>query len=183
MAGNDLFKGEYYSNCLIYDYYPNFHHQLKAKLLQHFICTQILREDLLIDLLTKVEPKPRLEGKSTDEVQKEVLKSEIIKDKKINYNHYILWQMSSALFYKLGNRPWKLADIRDGVCYVGLVYKKFQNLSDYGNAVCAAQMFLDNGDGVVFKSNGKPHYNRKTKEYHLKKRRCGRFNKFVFKIL
>ncbi len=169
MSGNDLFKNEYYNSCFIYDYYPNFHHQLKAKLLKHFICTQILREELLIDLLTKVIPKPRLENKSGDELQKEIRKAELIRDKKINYNHYILWQLSSALFYKLGNRPWKLANIRERVCYVGLVYKKFENLSDYGNAVCAAQMFLDNGDGVVFKSNGKPHYNKRTKEHHLKK--------------
>ena len=164
-----MFKNEYYNNCFIYDFYPNFHHQLKAKLLQHFICSQILREELLIDLLTKVVPNPKLDGKTPDEVKKEIHKAEIRKDQKINYNHYILWQLSSALFYKLGNRPWKLANIRDGVCYVGLVYKKFETLSDYGNAVCAAQMFLDNGDGVVFKSNGQPHYNRKTKEYHLNK--------------
>ncbi len=169
VSRNDLFRNEYYKNCLIYDFYPNFHHQLKAKLLQHFICTQILREELLIDLLTKVVPHPKMDGKTPDEVKKAIHKAEIRKDQIINYNHYILWQLSSALFYKLGNRPWKLADVRDGVCYVGLVYKKYETLSDYGNAVCAAQMFLDNGDGVVFKSNGRPHYNRRTKEYHLKK--------------
>ena len=28
------------------------------------------------------------------------------------------------LYYKAGGRPWQLADVRPGVCYVGLVYKR-----------------------------------------------------------
>ena len=36
------------------------------------------------------------------------------------------------------------------------------------NACCAAQMFLDNGDGTVFKGEIGPWYNPTTSEYHLK---------------
>lgn len=34
------------------------------------------------------------------------------------------WNISNTLYYKLGGLPWKLGDVRDGVCYLGLVYKK-----------------------------------------------------------
>lgn len=34
-------------------------------------------------------------------------------------------------------------------------------------ACCAAQMFLDSGDGVVFKGNIGPWYALKTGEFHL----------------
>ena len=35
----------------------------------------------------------------------------------------VAWKLSTATFYKAGNRPWKLEDIRRGVGYIGLVFK------------------------------------------------------------
>lgn len=63
-------------------------------------------------------------------------------------------------------RPWKINQVREGVCYVGLVFK--QNELDPRNSCCAAQMFLDSGDGVVFKGTVGPwHTPGKEGEYHL----------------
>ena len=39
----------------------------------------------------------------------------------------IAWNLCTAIFYKVGGRPWKVADIRDGVCYVGLVFQEGRN--------------------------------------------------------
>src|SRR6185437_7079208 len=36
----------------------------------------------------------------------------------------ILWNRSTTLYYKCCGSPWKLADLREGVCYVGLVFKR-----------------------------------------------------------
>jgi mono/diheme cytochrome c family protein len=47
--------------------------------------------------------------------------------------------------YKDGGRPWQLADVRPGVCYVGLAYKRRDPTGDDRFAVCAAQMFLSRG--------------------------------------
>ena len=58
-----------------------------------------------------------------------------------------LWNFGTAIFYKCGAKPWKTPWAREGVCYVGLAYKRAE---DNSTACCAAQMFLDSGDGVVF---------------------------------
>jgi hypothetical protein len=79
----------------------------------------------------------------------------------------IAWNLCTAVFYKVGGRPWKVADIRDGVCYVGLVFKKDETTGSTRNACCAAQMFLDSGDGVVFKGALGPWYNDETGDFHL----------------
>ena len=33
----------------------------------------------------------------------------------------IAWKLGTGAYYKAGGKPWQLADVRPGVCYVGLV--------------------------------------------------------------
>lgn len=81
---------------------------------------------------------------------------------------HLAWTHSSSLYYKLGYLPWKLDSIRDGVCYVGLVFKKLQETGrKRGYACSAAQMFLDSGDGVVFRGNIGPWLSSDEKTFHL----------------
>ena len=81
---------------------------------------------------------------------------------------HLAWTHSSSLFYKLGYLPWKLDSVRDGVCYVGLVFKKLQdNIRKKGYACSAAQLFLDSGDGVVFRGNIGPWISKDEKTFHL----------------
>ncbi|MBA3285111.1 MAG: hypothetical protein H0U27_08645, partial [Nitrosopumilus sp.] len=80
---------------------------------------------------------------------------------------HLAWTLSTAAFYKAGGKPWKLSDIRSGVCYLGLVYKQVEKSKNQKNACCAAQMFLDNGDGTVFKGEVGPWYNPEKRDYHL----------------
>lgn len=132
-----------------YNYDAQFHDQLKARLLEHTIPTQILRESTLAwrEFKNKFDRPIRdfskIEG-------------------------HLAWTISTAAFYKAGGKPWKLSDIRNGVCYLGLVYKKVEKSKNPKNACCAAQMFLDNGDGTVFKGEVGPWYNPENGEYHLK---------------
>jgi hypothetical protein len=133
-----------------FKYDAHFHHQLKARLLHKAIPTQILREST-IDW--------RNHKKSNGLYYRDFSKIE----------GHLAWSLSTAAFYKTGGRPWKLADIREGVCYVGLVYKKDERSGDTRNACCAAQMFLDSGDGTVFRGAVGPWYNDVTKEFHLRK--------------
>jgi hypothetical protein len=79
----------------------------------------------------------------------------------------IAWNLATSSFYKAGGRPWKIQGIRDGVCYVGLVFKRDERHPDPQNACCAAQMFLDSGDGVVFKGAVGPWYVSENKQFHL----------------
>lgn len=134
---------------ITYNYDAQFHDQLKARLLQHTIPTQIMRESTLAwrDFKNKfgapLRDFSKIEG-------------------------HLAWTISTAAFYKAGGKPWKLSDIRSGVCYLGLVYKEIEKSKDPKNACCAAQMFLDNGDGTVFKGEVGPWYNPKKGEFHLK---------------
>ncbi len=122
-----------------YHYDVDFRNQLKARLLGHGAPTQIVRESTL----------------SHPTRQREVLQSTIA------------WHLATATFYKTGGRPWKLGDIRAGVCYVGLVFKQDELGAERGNAACAAQMFLDSGDGMVFRGALGPWRNPVTGDFHL----------------
>ncbi len=133
-----------------YDFEINFHNQLKAKLLNDKIVTQIIRESTI-----------NYQSLWTDE-------------KKIEYEKLFdtakAWNISTTLYYKSGGLPWKLGEVRKNVCYLGLVYKKIDSPENQRNACCAAQMFLDSGDGMVFRGSIGPWYNPKTKEYHISKK-------------
>lgn len=64
-------------------------------------------------------------------------------------------------------KPWQLANVRPGVCYVGLVYKVSELASDARHACCAAQMFLSDGEGIVFRGALGPWYHTDTRQFHL----------------
>ncbi len=136
-----------------YNYDNHFHNQLKLKLLKHEILTQIIRESTIAYnqfpyLNIKGEPKRDLSSMEAD----------------------IAWNIGTSVYYKIGGLPWKLGKIRKGVCYIGLVFKINERSKDSRYACCAAQMFLDSGDGMVFKGAVGPWYNEETKEYHLTKK-------------
>jgi len=138
------------TDAIPYLYEPNFHNQLKARLLGHDAPTQIVRESTIAHrehefLNMKGNPRRKLDS----------LQSRIA------------WNISNAAFYKAGGRPWKIAQIRKGVCYVGLAFKQDGRGGDPRSACCAAQMFLDSGDGVIFKGAVGPWYSPKKGEFHL----------------
>jgi hypothetical protein len=132
-----------------YEFEINFHNQLKAKLLNDKIITQIIRESTIAYESIWDDPE------------------------KIEYEHLFdsakAWNISTTLYYKSGGIPWKLGEVRKNVCYLGLVYKQIDLSENRNNACCAAQMFLDSGDGMVFKGNIGPWFNPETKEFHISK--------------
>jgi hypothetical protein len=86
---------------------------------------------------------------------------------KAEMQSHIAWTQSTTLYYKLGKLPWKLRSVREGVCYLGLVFKKYKHFKWEGYACSAAQMFLDSGDGTVFKGNIGPWKNPNYNEFHI----------------
>lgn len=131
----------------VYEYATHFRRQLKARLLKHKIVTQIVRETTLApEDFKKANGMPlrRLEDPAT-----------------------IAWKLGTGAYYKGGGRPWQLAHVRPGVCYVGLVYKRTELTADVRHACCAAQMFLSNGEGVVFRGAPGTWFNPETKQFHL----------------
>lgn len=131
----------------VYKYEKNFRRQLKARLLDHQIVTQIVRESTLT---------PGDFRKSNGQLKRSVEDPATV-----------AWKLCLGSYYKSGGQPWQIASMRPGVCYVGLVYKK-QGLDGPSRySVCAAQMFLSNGDGVVFRGALGPWFHPDTKQFHL----------------
>lgn len=131
-----------------YRYELNFHNQLKARLLeQGNAVVQVVRE-------TTIAPNDflRRDGRPTRGTQDAAT---------------LAWNLSVTLYYKFGKRPWRLEHIREGVCYIGLVFKRLTDTSDSNLACCGAQMFLSSGDGVVFRGAIGPWRSPATREFHL----------------
>lgn len=133
-----------------YDFEVNFHNQLKAKLLSEKIVTQIIREST-IAYKTIWTDSEKIEYQTLFDTAK-------------------AWNIGTTLYYKYGGIPWKLDEVRKNVCYLGLVYKKTDQNESNKNTCCAAQMFLDSGDGMVFRGNIGPWYNPASKEFHIGKK-------------
>ncbi len=128
---------------------PNFHHQLKARMLDtDGVVLQIIRESTLNGLMSR-------DSRNSNRRRMQDAAS-------------IAWNLSTTLYFKGGGHPWRLASVRPRVCYVGLVFKLFPDSRDSGKkACCGAQMFLDNGEGLVFRSLPGDWYNPVTKQFHL----------------
>ncbi|MBV2149055.1 hypothetical protein KRZ98_12270 [Sphingobium sp. AS12] len=136
----------------IYRFELNFHHQLKAKLLSEKAVVQIVRETTLTPD-EFVDDKGRQFRSTQDPAT-------------------IAWNLCTTAFFKSSGKPWRLAEVRPGVCYVGLVFKKDDTALGGANACCGAQMFLDSGDGVVFRGAVGPWYSEADKSFHLTKEKA-----------
>lgn len=127
-----------------YDLSVDFRRQIKARTMGFGVPIQIIRESAL---------------RLNDETKLGLRALTPMSDR--------MWNLSSAMFYKGGGKPWKLATAREGVCYIGLAFRRAGEERDPKTAVCAAQMFLDDGDGIVFLGNYGPWYSPERKQFHL----------------
>ncbi len=128
-----------------YSYAVDFRRQIKARAMKSQIPIQILRETTL--------------SLSKDEEETNNRNLTPLSDR--------AWNIGVALYYKAGGKPWRLSSAREGVCYIGIAYKLKPKSKQ--TACCAAQMFLDTGDGVVFMGEYGPWYSLEKKEFHLTK--------------
>lgn len=138
---------EHNADAEIYLYDLDFHNQLKARLLPHKVAVQVLRETTLAPedfVKANGQPLRGLQDPAT-----------------------LAWNLATTTFFKAGGRPWRLGTPRPGVCYVGVVFKKDFSSAEPGNACCGAQMFLDSGDGVVFRGAVGPWLSRDNDDFHL----------------
>ena len=120
----------------IFDDAPDFHRQVKARLIKLGHTSQLIRETTLAPdrfLNRAGYPTRGLQDPAT-----------------------VAWNLATGLYYKTQPEPpWKLARVRPGVCYIGLVFKVIPN-DPREHACCAAQMFLNEGDAVVFRGANGP---------------------------
>lgn len=104
---------------------PDFRRQLKARTMKFDLPVQIVRESTL-----RLSDENKFGQRGLTPVSDR------------------MWNLSTALYYKSGGKPWKLSTARKGVCYVGLAFRRLSSTKSKRTACCAAQMFVDSGDGV-----------------------------------
>lgn len=129
-----------------FDTSSDFHHLLKARANQE-------RLDAPIQII--VEPKLEFRDPENMRPYSDDMKA------------FFAWSISTTIYYKLGKKPWKLADIRPGVCYLGLVFKRFQSKKNKHMVCSAAQLFMSDGDGTVFRGNNGLWQSENENEFHL----------------
>jgi hypothetical protein len=126
----------------VYCYSEDFRRQLKARCMEHKVPIQLIQERTI----TAVAPDQQsLVSPPSD----------------------VAWNLSTTLYYKAGGKPWKLGSARPGVCYIGIAFRKASPTSNSPTACCAAQMFLDSGDGIVFLGESGAWYSPERKQFHL----------------
>lgn len=140
MGQGDLY-GRY--NLDQYQLSVDFRRQIKARIMEYGIPIQIVRESTL-----------RLGPPSADNPRGLTP----LPDR--------AWNLSTTLYYKAGGKPWRLANAREGVCYIGSAFRR-TDAADARTASCAAQMFLDSGDGIVFMGEYGPWYSPEDHQFHL----------------
>lgn len=128
----------------IYWLSTDFRRQLKARSMQYGIPIQIVRESTL-----RLDEDAPFGARSLTPLSDR------------------MWNISNALYYKCGGKPWRLVTARDGVCYIGIAFRRVESFAGNETACCAAQMFLDTGDGIVFLGEYGPWYSEHDRQFHL----------------
>lgn len=154
----------------IYEHHADFHHQLKARLLKLKAVTQIIRESSIIQTL---DPDVSVQEEDDFDSEPEENVTGTSYTRRMQDPLNVSWNLATASFFKAGGRPWRVATARPGVCYVGLIFKR-NEIKGLGHACCGAQLFLDSGEGLVFKGTMGPWYSKKTKQFHLSKEEAKR---------
>jgi len=126
----------------IYAYSVDFRRQVKARSMEYGVPIQIIRESRLE---LNPEKQPRSQTPPSD----------------------VAWNLLTTMYYKAGGKPWRLAGAREGVCYIGIVFRRTDPIIENRTACCASLMFLDSGDGVVFLGDYGPWYSPERKQFHL----------------
>ncbi len=142
----------------IYQFSVDFRRQIKARAMRYGIPIQIVRESTL-----------RL-GELTGFGERQLTPAA---DR--------AWNLGVALYYKSGGKPWRLSTAREGVCYIGLAYRRKDPTSSSRVACCAAQLFLDTGDGIVFMGEYGPWYSPARNAFHLEPHAATRLLEGVLK--
>lgn len=126
-----------------YELSVDFRRQIKARVMEYGVPIQIVRESTL-RLTEPTTENPRRLTPLPDRA----------------------WNLATAFYYKAGAKPWRLATARDGVCYVGIAFRRTDGPNPR-TACCAAQMFLDSGDGIVFLGEYGPWYSPRKRQFRL----------------
>jgi hypothetical protein len=76
------------------------------------------------------------------------------------------WNLSTGLYYKANGRPWRLAKLVPGTCYVGISFYRNKRNPNQNIETSMAQIFTHSGEGFVLRGSDVT-VDVETKEAHL----------------
>jgi len=109
----------------------DFHNALKGKAMRYDIPTQLLRESSCRSILEYPDSTYRdKQGPAT-----------------------FAWNLSTGLYYKAHGRPWRLAKLTVGTCYIGVSFYRNLRNPDLNLETSMAQIFTHDGEGFVLRGS------------------------------
>jgi len=93
-----------------------------------------------------------------------------IQDGSLIPSHFA-WNLATGLYYKAKGRPWRLAKLPAGTCYVGVSFFRDLRSPDLRLQTAMAQVFTHSGDGFVLRGS-EVMVDEGSKEAHLSERQA-----------
>lgn len=115
----------------------NIHHAVKAHAMRHGLTTQFAWESMLRGDSVTQDPASAA------------------------------WNFFTALYYKANNIPWRLQQLPENTCFVGISFYKEGPHQDANLQTSLAQVFSGNGEGIVLKGEPAPVSRKGDKRAHL----------------
>lgn len=110
----------------------NLRSAIKGKVMEHGIPTQLLRESRATPFLKSVSSAPGEEGVIAEPAS-------------------FAWDLATGLYYKANGKPWRLAKLTEGTCYIGINFFRYLRTPDQDMQTSMAQVFTHSGDGFVLR--------------------------------
>lgn len=147
------------------------------------------KQKFIPDFFDESEPKPEINEKGFDfrrslkgKAMKYGIPIQIIRESTLNnvskYDTMLTntgedlaafsWNFSTALYYKANGKPWRLAKLRQGTCYVGISFFVDKLSPNRDMQTSMAQVFTHNGEGLVLRGT-EVSIDEKTKKPYLTK--------------
>ncbi|MCW4049130.1 MAG: hypothetical protein NWE89_05270 [Candidatus Bathyarchaeota archaeon] len=88
--------------------------------------------------------------------------------RRVQHPSTFAWNLSTGLYYKARGRPWRLAKLEEGSCYIGIAFYKNKLNPSENIETSMAQIFTHTGQGFVLRGSDviQDEY---TLDYYLKK--------------
>lgn len=122
----------------------DFRNALKGKVMEFNIPTQVLRENTARAILEYPNSEYRIGQNPAT----------------------FAWNFATGLYYKAHGRPWRLAKLTSGTCYVGVSFYRNLLNPDLNLETSMAQVFTHSGEGFVLRGSDVT-IDKNTREVHL----------------
>jgi hypothetical protein len=76
------------------------------------------------------------------------------------------WNIGTAMYYKSNGKPWRLAKLEEGTCYIGVAFYRSRLNPRENIQASMAQVFTSSGDGFVLRGE-EVVIDKETKDAHL----------------